>query len=213
MEDGKTCPLPTPTPKPTVTPTPEVTPTCTPEPTPEVTPTPTPTPEVTPTVTPTPEVTPTPPPEGTPTPTPTGHPQPCNGCGDKPSAPVCNSAKPTTPILTSVVRSGTTAKLTWTAAERATQYTIAYGLKPGEWIYGVPNTGNVTNYTIGSLQPGVKYYFSVIAVNNCMPGDGSTSGSVLGASTLAFTGSALVELMLILTGATVIPFSFKKRSV
>jgi hypothetical protein len=135
-----------------------------------------------------PEVTPTPTPA---TPTPTGAPQPCNNCGGA-STWVCTAAKPGTTAITSVVRSGTTAQLTWTAADKATHYVISYGPDAGNLIYGVPNTGNVTSYVIGSLQPGVQYHFVVRAVNDCMPGD---LGQVLGASTgfggqvLAATGS------------------------
>jgi hypothetical protein len=134
---------------------------------------------------------------GSPTPSPA--PQPCNGCSGPPTAPVCTAAKPPAPTLISVVRSGTTAQLTWSAVTPVTNYAIFYGLEPGKYIYGVPNTGNVTSYVVGSLQPGVKYYFAVRAVNDCMPSDGSASGQVLGASTilgLADTGNLALIAML-----------------
>ncbi len=133
-----------------------------------------------------PTVTPTP----TPTPVTTGAPQPCNGCGGAPSAPVCTAAKPGTTSITSIVRSGTTAQLTWTAADKATHYVISYGTDPGNLIYGVPNTGNVTSFIVAALTPGVRYHFVVRAVNDCMPGDPSTYGQVLGAST-GFGGAVL----------------------
>ncbi len=125
----------------------------------------------------------------------------------------CNAAKPPTPTLTSVNRtSGTTANLTWTAVSPVTHYAISYGLKPGEYQYGVPNTGNVTSFSIGGLDPNASYYFSVRAINDCTPGEASgngSTGSVLGASTggqvlgastdtLAATGSS-AELFRILS--------------
>jgi hypothetical protein len=132
-------------------------------------------------------------PEITPTPTPESAPQPCNGCGGT-STWTCTASKPATPAVTSVVRSGTTAQITWTVVTNATHYTISYGTKPGEYIYGVPNTGKVTSYVIGSLVPGVRYYFVVRAVNDCMPGDPSSSGGqVLGSST-GFGGSNVLGL-------------------
>lgn len=163
------------------TPCPPTTPTATPTPTetPGITPTPTPTLDVTPTPTETPEV--------TPTPTPT-QPRPTPPLSD-PETPKCDSKKPDAPRLLSVVRRGAQAILTWTKVENTTHYTIAYGLEPGNYIYGVPNTGNVDTFTIGSLDANRAYYFAVRAVNNCMPGDFSSlpRGQVLG---LAFTGTS-----------------------
>lgn len=106
-------------------------------------------------------------------------------------APVCDSGKPGTPTLLSVDRSDSTAKLTWTAASQATHYTIAYGTS--DFPYGVPDTGNVTSFTIGALDPNTQYQFKVRAVNNCMPGDWSTvpavgGGHVLGLATTGDSG-------------------------
>jgi hypothetical protein len=171
--------------------------------------------------------TPAPTPTGVPEPTPTGAPQPCNGCGGWPSAPSCGAAKPTTPQLLSVVRHGTTAVLTWTAATPVTHYSIEYGLKPGEYIYGAANVGNVTSYTVGSLDPGTTYYFSVRAVNDCMPSDPSTGGQVLGAfyggigggeiKGLAFTGNSTLIYSLVSAGCAFLILSLAsfrlKRSV
>lgn len=202
VDENHPCPpsQPTPTPTPTTKPDchkhpkPECKPTPTPKPTPTDCPKPTPTPEPEPTPTTKPEPTPTPQPEVTPTPTPEEPaPQPCIGCGGWPGAPVCDSAKPDAPVLLSINRQGTSATLSWTAVEQATHYSILYGLNPGEYIYGVVNTGNVTSYTINELDPNTKYYFTVRAVNNCMPSDdasGIGGGQVLGATTMAATGNA-----------------------
>jgi hypothetical protein len=42
-------------------------------------------------------------------------------------------------------------------------------LSPRNYIYGAPDVGNSTSYAVGYLQPGSTYYFSVMAVNGCMP--------------------------------------------
>jgi hypothetical protein len=123
------------------------------------------------------------------------------------SAPNCDSAKPNAPTLVSVVRNGSSATLTWTPVSNATHYTLAYGLKPNDYIYGVPNTGNVTTYTVNALDPNQTYYFAVKAVNSCMPSDFSPSqnfgGQVLGLATtgtaqtiLGFTAAGIVLLAL-----------------
>jgi hypothetical protein len=143
----------------------------------------------------------------TPTPSPTGVPGPTGTPGPGPTSTpgVCNASKPNgAPTLTVERTSGTTAKLTWTAVSPVTHYAISYGTTPGNYAYGVPNTGNVTTYNVGGLNNGTNYYFIVRGINDCTPGDpsgeksmggnvlgASTGGQVLGASTstLAATGS------------------------
>jgi len=73
-------------------------------------------------------------------------------------------------------------------------------LDSGNYIYGVPNTGKITFFTVGSLQSGVNYCFAVRAINDCAPSELSneictgavlgvtTGGKVLGVSTLGATG-------------------------
>lgn len=146
---------------------------------PNVTPTNTPTPNPSATSSPTPTNKPTATPTGIASPTPTFPPPP-----SIPEPPECTAEKPSVPILTSVKKSGTEAVLTWTKVNLATHYVISYGTSADNLQYGVPNTGNTTTYTIGSLNSGTTYYFTVYAVNDCMPSDGSTIlSSVAGTST------------------------------
>jgi len=201
------CPSPTPSPTPTPTfvpsptPTPFLTPTPTfiPSPTPTLTPTPSFTPTSIPTFTPTPIPTSEPQPTGTP-PTPT--PQPSGGEGTtEGTAYHCGVAIPPAPTLLKVNRRGSEADLTWTAVEPVTHYSISYGLSSRNYIYGVPNTGKVTSFTVGSLQSGVNYCFAIRAVNDCAPSElsneictgvvlgAATGGRVLGVSTLGATGA------------------------
>ena len=118
-------------------------------------------------------------PNTTSTPVPT---QPSN-----PGAPQCTADKPAATTITSLKRSQTKAILTWNKVNIATHYTISYGIEPGKYIYGVPNTGNVTTYTIDKLDPSKKYYFIVYAVNDCMPSKESQPvGAVASASDSEF---------------------------
>ncbi len=117
-------------------------------------------------------------------------------------APQCTSDKPGTPTLLSVNRDGSSATLTWTKADKATHYMIAYGVLSGIYPYGVPNTGNVTSFTVNQLDPNKHYNFQVIAINDCMPGEPSTlgaasAGQVLG---LATTGTSQSVLLFSLLG-------------
>ena len=155
--------------------------------TPEViTPTPTSNPSGEPTLTPT----------ETPTPTPSSSNNSNGGSGGGGSTQ-CTDTKPGTPVLLSVNRNGGFAVLTWSLVPSANDYSILYGLSSGNYIYGVPSTGNTNHYTVGSLNPSANYYFAIKAVNGCTPGDlsnerstvRSVGGQVLGASTMAGTGT------------------------
>jgi hypothetical protein len=160
---------------------------------------------------PTPPTKPEPPlPPRIPTPTPRATPKPTSGpeSGNQggsssggAGAPYCGATKPGTPTILSSVRSGNSQTLTWSSVANATYYSIVYGTTPGVYQYGVANVGNVTSYTVNALAPRVTYHFSVNAVNDCMPGDPSTPGGrVLGASTMAGTGSFAENLYMIVMG-------------
>ncbi|OGM09532.1 hypothetical protein A2159_00055 [Candidatus Woesebacteria bacterium RBG_13_34_9] len=154
---------------------------------------------------PTPTVTATP--TLPPSPTPTFPPPP-----SIPEPPQCTAQKPSAPTLTSVVKTGTQAVLTWTSVNLATHYVISYGTSPTNLEYGVPNTGKVTTYTIKSLNANSKYYFTVYAVNDCMPSEGSTIvASVAGSSTeigeLPPAGLSFPTILTLASGFLVIAFA------
>ena len=145
---------------------------------------------------PTPRPTSTPKPTSTPTPVSNNQGGSSSGGGSA-SATYCGATKPGTPTILSSIRKGNSQTLTWSSVANATYYSIVYGTAPGVYKYGVPNVGNVTSYTINDLAPRVTYHFAVNAVNDCMPGDPSgTGGQVLGASTMAGTGSFAENLYL-----------------
>lgn len=141
-----------------------------------------------PTVTPTPTPTPFP---GEPTPTPTSPPPgggaPSGEGGVGGATPYhCGAAVPLeSPTLTSVTPvGGGQMSLAWTPVSPVTHYALVYGPSSGNYLYGVANTGNVTSFTVGGLDPGENYCFAVRGVNDCAPGSLSNercSGAVLGA--------------------------------
>jgi hypothetical protein len=193
-----TCPTPTPTP--TATPTPE--PTFTPTPEPTVTPEETPQPTEGPTAEPTPTEAPS---------------EPENSTSEA-SAPTCDAAYPGTPTIKSVIYLGDNKiELGWTKVDGADHYMIFYGPESGNYVYSVPDTGNTDTYVINGLSTG---YFTVRAVNGCQPGDpsdeastgGTGGGQVLGASTMAETGTFTDTLFSaqFLLGLGLIGFGVKK---
>lgn len=130
------------------------------------------------------------------------------GAGGVGEAVVCTNTVPPAPTLLKVAPAGAgQVSLTWTAVNPITHYSISYGLLPGNYIYGVPNTGNTTSFTIGNLQPKVNYCFAVRAVNDCAPSSlsnekcsGGGVARVLGATVLGATGSVdeLVPILVII---------------
>ena len=204
-------------------------------PTPSPTPSPTPTATPTPTPSPTPtepdrecdegyhynqeqascdpdqeqEFSPTPTTEPTPSPTPE---DPGIGGPGPASAPVCTDTKPGTPTLLSATFIGASSiNIKWNQVNGADNYSIFYGPSSGNYLYGVPATGNTDNFTVNGLANGC---FILRAVNGCAPSDpsnevctGAIGGQVLGASTMAGTGvveEAIFNSILVLGSA----FSF-----
>jgi len=105
------------------------------------------------------------------------------------AAPVCTAVAPPAPTLLSAIPVGEEGvALTWTAVSPVTHYLVAYGLTSGSYIYGNPDVGNVTSFTVSGLSVGTTYYFAVKGINDCMPGPfsnelSSPGGLVLGAVT------------------------------
>lgn len=155
-----------PTPTPTLQPTPAT------EPSPTLQPSPSPTPTPTTALSPTPTTLPTIEPTSTPTPIPTSKPQGDTGGGNGGGqAPVCPAQSPGTIKLLSAVPEGSgKIKLKWTIAPSATHYSVFYGLDSQNYVYGIPNTGNVDQITVSSLETGKKYCFATSAVNDCQNG-------------------------------------------
>gem|GEM_PF-6335867 len=128
--------------------------------------TPSPTPTLTPTQTP------------IPTPTPTSAPNVGGDSGSSPNnpgAPVCNDADPGVPTnLRLTALGGGKVRLNWDNSPGPhSSYAVAYGPSVGNYIYGDPNVGNVTTYTVLALNPGGNYCFYVQAQNGCRGGSPS----------------------------------------
>lgn len=130
------------------------------------------------------------------TPTPTDTPNVGGGDGgsSNPGPPVCNDTDPGIPSnLKATALGGGKVRLDWTAAPGpVTTYAVAFGPSVGNYIYGDPNVGNVTTYTVQALTPGAAYCFYVQAQNGCRGGNpsnvvcsnqGSGSLRILGATT------------------------------
>jgi hypothetical protein len=168
-------------------------------------------------------------PGGNPTPPPSDNPgnpgggNPGGGSGGGSGAGSCTLGTPGNVILVSVVKvSPTSVKLSWTSASGATGYSIEYGTKSNSYTYGVPNTGNVTSYNIGSLDLSKAYFFRVIALNGCAQGDPSNEvstafgGAVLGLSNTSSQDNSVALLALAMAlgaaGAGLLFISLRKNA-
>lgn len=90
-------------------------------------------------------------------------------------APSCGNEAPKAPRI---VNAATTGKneitLYWDKANGpVSHYSVSFGLFRGKPQYGVTNVGNVTSYKVKGLVPGLTYYFTVNAVNECAAGASS----------------------------------------
>ena len=59
-----------------------------------------------------------------------------------------------------------TVHLVWMDKDYVESYNIAYGTAPGSYQYGVTNVGNISEYMIGGLTPGQRYYFVLSPVDD-----------------------------------------------
>lgn len=128
------------------------------------------------------EPAPTPTPTPTPTSTPTPVSIPATGVTDygsvQPGPPVCNAISPVnTPFLWITETGVNSVSLAWTAVSPASHYLIAYGSSSGDYLYGNPNVGLVTSYTVSGLSGETDYYFVVRGINDCAPGSYSNEVS------------------------------------
>ena len=84
-------------------------------------------------------------------------------------------------------------KSDWSKAlNPVTHYLLSYGREPGVAEFGNPNIGgkDSTSYTVYDLSDKTRYYFKVLAVNNCKPGDFSNE---LSTETFGITKSLLTS--------------------
>ena len=151
-----------------------------------------------PTSTPTSEITPTPVPTNPPTAGDNG------GGGGGPAEPShCGSATPSTPFLRTLIRLGNgQVELVWDPVDPSSGYAISYGPKPGDYLYGVSDTGKVNSFIIGDLGGG-NYCFAVRALNGCAPGELSNEkctndvlGTGIGGAVLGATGNSLDDYLI-----------------
>jgi hypothetical protein len=106
-------------------------------------------------------------------------------------APVCNSEKPQKAWLYRVKSlGGGKYQLFWDKADRATSWTIGFGIMPGKYIYGLNDFGNdqSRNLTVDTFS-NKKFYFVIKANNGCMPGEWSNEWKV-GTAAPVFTPAA-----------------------
>ncbi len=122
----------------------------------------------------------TPAPTSTPTPTPSSNSSSTSNSGSSSStsgAKVsgCHDGKPgSISTLLSALPQANSVTLNWSrASDPFSHYLLAYGRAPGVFEYGNPNIGgkDSTSYTVYNLSDRTRYYFKVLAVNNCNPGD------------------------------------------
>jgi len=79
-------------------------------------------------------------------------------------------------------------RLNWLKTDKASKYTIAFGLASGNYTYGLPDVGNTDYFTVSDLTPGATYYFVVRGVNDCMPGAWSREWAATVGGGGVFTG-------------------------
>lgn len=128
------------------------------------------------------------------------------GTSPGPAGPeVCSKSVPAKPwlYLAKYVKSGEV-ELKWDKVNDASSWTVAYGVQPGKYIYGISNFGdsNSRSINIKSLPAG-KYYFAVKANNGCMPGAFSNEWPVVmkGKGSVVAVNKAVVKTKTVETGA------------
>lgn len=111
--------------------------------------------------------------------------------GSSTNAPFCgNTAPKVIWPFSAKAGAGGTVNLSWGKTENAGSWTVAYGVAPHTYIYGISNFGNGDSRSIQVKSlPGGTYYFAMRANNGCMPGPFSNEWKVVvGGGGLAFMG-------------------------
>jgi len=115
--------------------------------------------------------------------------------GSTTQPPTCSAQKPGTkaPWLYGAIPKGPNSiELYFTEADDPVDhYAIEYGLKPGQYIYGVGDIGKkgLRTYTVQALQAKTQYYFRVRAGNGCATG--AWSNEINAVTTSNFTTTFL----------------------
>lgn len=80
------------------------------------------------------------------------------------------SGGPTGKLMLSAVTGPMTGEVTvyWQNNELADNYHLVYGTSPNDMRYGALNIGKEMKYTVKSLIPGTKYYFSLVPVKGAI---------------------------------------------
>ncbi|MBU1326825.1 hypothetical protein KKB64_00325 [Patescibacteria group bacterium] len=94
------------------------------------------------------------------------------GYGEAGNKPSCGDQKPGKPWLYAARVTGKNqVTLYWDKSDKASSWTVAYGVEAGKYIYGQDRFGYIgqRTTTINDLPAG-QYYFVIRGNNGCMPG-------------------------------------------
>lgn len=98
----------------------------------------------------------------------------------------CQTNMPAAPTgVTAVATATNKIELRWTPKPNVTHYGIVYGVSASQYLYGAPNVGNVSVFTVQGLSPNSTYYFAVYSGNDC---GSSGYSSQVSAKTFASSG-------------------------
>lgn len=75
--------------------------------------------------------------------------------------------------------SNTEINLAWKDDEITNNYDIVYGFTPNQYLFGLKDTGDTDNVTIGSLAPNATYYFSLVGRSHNESTDEVTQESII----------------------------------
>lgn len=92
----------------------------------------------------------------------------------------CTESKPekVTKVFVNKV-SPTSVNIEWRKSSSANNYNLVYGLSSGDYKYGVNNLGDISKTEVNYLDPNANYYFAVLSINGCMPGELSNEVSTI----------------------------------